>query len=172
MGGISATTANNLLYGTDGYVTVNSVDVGATQGDIVIEMSTDEYYPDLMQARLPLVGTGKIIGAAGKITVTLVEWAYAVLATLYSMGSSSDANSEQIGSGALGTITELTNVVVQGVTKNNAKAFKATMAAARVTSPLSATLSETQNTGLEVVFEALGTTSAPSTMPMWIQIAV
>jgi len=171
MGGISANTANHLLYGTDGYVSVNSTDIGATTGDIVVEMATEEYYPDLMQARLPLAGTGKIIGASGKITVTMAEWNYAVLATLHSLGHSSSANSEQIGSGALGTITELDNVKVEGVTKNDGKAFRVTMAKARVTSPLSATLSEKQETGLEVVFEALGTTSAPNTFPMYIEIA-
>lgn len=172
MGGISAVTANHLLYGTDGYVTVNGTDVGATIGDIVVEMATEEYYPDLMQARLPLSGTGKIIGATGTITVTLAEWNYAVLSVLYSLGSSSNANSEQIGSGALGTITELTNVIVLGCSKNSGKAWKATMAKARVTSPLSATLSESQETGLEVTFEALGTTAAPSTYPLMIQMAV
>jgi hypothetical protein len=134
-------------------------------------MGTEEYYPDLMQARLPLSGTGKIIGATGKITVTLAEWNYAVLSTLYSLGASSNASSEQIGSGALGTITELTSVVVLGVSKNSGKAWKATLAKARVTSPLSATLSESQESGLEVVFEALGTSSAPSTHPMMIQMA-
>lgn len=172
MGGISATTANNLLYGTDGYIEVNGTDIGATIGDIVVEMATEEYYPDLFQARLPLAGTGKIIGASGKITVTLAEWSYAVLSTLYSMGASSNATSEQIGSGALGTITELSDVKVMGVTKNNGNAFIATIVKARVTSPLSATLAEGQETGLEVVFEALGTPSAPSTMPMWINIGV
>ena len=158
--------------GTDGYVTVNGTDVGATIGDITIEMATEEYYPDLMQARLPLSGTGKIIGATGSITVTLAEWNYAVLSTLYSLGASSNASSEQIGSGALGTITELTNVIVLGVSKNSGKAWKATMAKARVTSPLSATLSKSQETGLEVTFEALGTTAAPNTYPLYIQMAV
>lgn len=171
MGGITANTAGNMLYGTDCYVTANGTDLGATIGDVVIEMTAEEYYPDLMQARLPLAGTGKIIGAAGKATVTLAEWAYAVLSTLFSFGASSDANSEKIGSGALGTITELDTVIVTGVTRNDGKAFRATIAKARVTSPLSATLSEKQETGLEVVFEALGTPSAPSTMPMWIEIA-
>lgn len=152
-------------------MTINGTDVGATIGDIVVEMTAEEYYPDLFQARLPLSGTGKIIGASGKITVTLAEWAYSVLSTLYSLGASSNANSEQIGSGALGAITELTDVKVMGVSKNSGKAFEVTIAKARVTSPLSATLSEGQETGLEVVFEALGTASAPSTMPMWISMA-
>ena len=33
------------------------------------------------------------------------------------------------------------------------------------------TLSEKQESGLEVVFEALGTADAPSTFPMYIEIA-
>lgn len=169
MGGISANTAGKLLYGTDGYVTANGTDLGATSGDIAVEMATEEYYPDLMQARLPLAGTGKVIGAGGKVTVTMEEWAYSVLSLLFSVGASSDADSEKIGSGALGTITEIDNVIVTGVSRNDGKAFKVTMAKARVTSPVQATLSEKQETGLEVVFEALGTPSAPSTMPMWIE---
>lgn len=172
MGGITANTAGRLLYGTDAYITLNGTDAGATIGDIVIEMATEEYYPDLMQARLPLAGTGKVIGASGKVTVSLSEWAYAVLSTLYSFGASSDANSEKIGSGPLGTITEIDTVIVTGVTRNDGKKFRCTIAKARVTSPLSAPLSEKQETGLEVVFEALGTPSAPSTMPMWIEIEV
>lgn len=169
MGGISANTGNYILYGTNGYVKVNGTDVGATIGDIAIEMASEEYYPDLGQARGPVSGTGRIIAANGKITATLAEWAYAVLSTLHHLGSSSDANSETIGSGTVGTITELTNVVVTGVTRNDGKAFEATIAKARVTSPIAATLSEKQESGLEVVFEALYTLNSPSTFPMWVK---
>ena len=171
MGGIAATTGNYILYGTNGYLTVNGTDVGSTIGDIQVEMATEEYYPDLAQARGPVSGTGKIIGATGKITATLAEWNYTILSTLTSLGASTDANSETIGSGTLGTITELTNVVVTGLSRNDGKAFKATIAKARVTSPIAATLAEKQETGLEVVFEALFTTNNPNTFPMWVQFA-
>lgn len=171
MGGISANTGNYILYGTNGYMTVNGTDVGATIGDIAIEMATEEYYPDLAQARGPVSGTGKIIAGTGKITATLAEWNYTVLSALHHLGASTDANSETIGSGTIGTITELTNVIVTGVSRNDGKAFKATIAKARVTSPISATLSEKQESGLEVTFEALYTLNSPSTYPMWVQFS-
>lgn len=166
-----ATNSNYILYGTDGYVTANSTDLGHTLGEIEVELSTEEYYPDLSRARGPVKGTGRIVGAASKVTVTLAEWQYATLSTLFSMGASSDANSEKIGSGALGTITEIANIIVTGVTRNDSKAFRVTIPFARVTSPLAASLAEASETGLEVTFEGLFTDAAPATMPGWIEIA-
>ena len=166
-----ATNSNYILYGTDGYVTANSTDLGHTIGDIEIELSTEEYYPDLSRARGPVMGTGRIIGAAAKVTVTLAEWQYATMSTLFSSGASSDANSEKIDSGTLGDVTEITNIVVTGVTRNDGKAFRVTLPYARVTSPIAATLAEASESGLEVTFEALFTDGAPKTMPGWIEIA-
>lgn len=166
-----ATNKNYILYGTDGYVTVNSTDLGHTIGDIPIELSTEEYYPDLSRARGPVMGTGRIVAAASKITVTLAEWQYATLSTLFSSGASSDANSEKIGSGTLGTITELTNIIVTGVTRNDGKAFRVTIPYGRATSPIASTLAEAAESGLEVTFEGLFTDAAPKTMPGWIEIA-
>lgn len=170
MGGISSNTGNYILYGTDGYITVNGTDIGATIGDISIEMSAEEYYPDIAQARGPLAGTGRIVGATGQVTVTMAEWNYTVLSSLFSLGHGSDSNSEWIGSGTLGTITELDNVVVTGVTRNDGKAFMVTIEKARVTSPVSTTLAEGEESGLEVTFEALYTLSNPSTYPMYIKM--
>lgn len=166
-----ATNKNYILYGTDGYVTVNGTDLGHTIGDIQIELSTEEYYPDLSRARGPVLGTGRIVGAGSKVTVTVAEWQYATLGTLFSSGASSDANSEKLGSGSLGTITELTNVIVTGVTRNDGKAFRCTLGYARVTSPIAADLAESAESGLEITFEALFTDAAPKTMPGWIEIA-
>ena len=67
-------------------------------GDISVEMTTEEYYPELLQALGPLSGTGKIIGATGTVTCTMAEWNYTVLAALFHLGSSTDANSQKIGS--------------------------------------------------------------------------
>lgn len=172
MGGISSNTGNYILYGTGGYVTVNGTDIGSLIGDIAIEMATEEYYPDLMQALGPVVGTGKIVGATGKVTATMAEWYYTVLAALFHLGSSTDANSQKIGSGAIGTITELTNVVITGITRNDNKPFRVTIEKARVTSPVATTLSKGEIAGLEVTFEALYTTNAPATFPMYIEIGV
>lgn len=171
MGGISSNTPNYILYGTNGYMTVGGTDIGSTSGDFVIEMATEEYYPDLAQALGPLVGTGKIIGATGKITVKLAEWNYAVLSLLHHLGASSDASSETIGSGSLGTITELSNIIITGISRNDGKAFKCTMDKGRVTSPIGATLSEKSEAGLEVTFECLYTTANPAKFPMYIQFA-
>jgi hypothetical protein len=135
-------------------------------------MTPEEYYPDFMQARGPVSGTGKIIGITGSVTVTMAEWNYTVLKTLFSVGYSSTASSETIGSGAIGTVTELTNVIVTGVTRNDTKAFRVTIAKARVTSPVATTLSEKEVSGLEVTFESLQTLAAPATFSMWIDIAV
>jgi hypothetical protein len=135
-------------------------------------MTTEEYYPDLLQALGPVVGTGKIVGATGTITCTMAEWYYTVMSALFHLGSSTDANSQKIGSGAVGTITELTNVIITGTTRNDNKAFKVTMAKARVTSPIATTLSKGEVAGLEVTFETLYTTNAPSTFPMFVEIAI
>jgi hypothetical protein len=172
MGGISASTGNYILYGTNCYLTVNNTDIGSLIGDVSMEMTTEEYYPDLLQALGPLTGTGKIIGATGTVTATLAEWNYTVLAALFHLGSSTDANSQKIGSGAIGTITELTNVVVTGLTRNDLKPFKVTILKARVTSPVATTLSKSEIAGLEVTFESLYTTAAPATFPMFIEISI
>lgn len=135
-------------------------------------MATEEYYPDLLQALGPVAGTGKIIGATGTITCTMAEWNYTVLAALFHLGQSTDANSQKIGSGAVGTITELDNVVITGLTRNDSKPFRVTAAKARVTSPVATTLGKGEVAGLEVTFETLYTTASPSTFPMYIEISI
>lgn len=163
--------STKIVYGTGGYVTVNSTDLGHYLGEIAVELSAPEYYPDLSRALGPVSGTGKIVGGAAKVTLTLAEFQYATLAALFSMGSSSNANSEQIGSGALGVITELTNVIVTGFVRNDTKAMRVTIPKARVTSPIAVSLAKGKETGLEVTFEALFTDAAMSTMPGWVEIA-
>jgi len=172
MGGISTNTGNYILYGTNAYVTVNGVDLGATIGDIAVNMQTEEYYPDLFQARGPVSGTGKIIGASGSVTVTMAEHNWTVLSALWSAGSGSDASSQMIGSGTLANITELNNVIVTGASRNDGKLFVVTIPKARATSPVAITLSESQESGIEVTFEALFTLNAPDKMPMWIKYQV
>ena len=172
MGGITTSTSDYILYGIDGYLTVGGVDLGATLGEIGVELATEEYYPNLAQARGPVRQTGKIIGASGQVTVTIAEFNFAVLKTLFSSGYSSDASSEVIGSGTIGTITEVATVIVTGISRNDSKAFRVTIPYARVTSPIAVTLHEDQESGIELTFEALFTESAPKTMPIWIEFAV
>lgn len=169
MGGISANTSGKLLYATNGYLTVNGTDVGATLGEFSIEMAAETYYPDLAQAPMPVAGTGKVISASGKITATLAEWTYNVLSALYAQFGSNSSTSETIGSGSIGTITELDNIIITGITRNDGKAFKCTMVKGRITSPIAATLSKSQEAGIEVTFESLSVVNAPSVFPMFIQ---
>lgn len=171
-GPLDASTAGKMLYGRDGYVDVGGVSLGATLGDITFEMKAVEYYPEIAQALGPVAGTGRIIGATGQVKVTLAEWAYAKLSTLFSMGTSSDAQSETVGGGSVGTITELSNVRITGITRNDNKPFLCTITSCRVTSPLGATLAPNKETGLEVVFEALFSATAPKVFPMKIQFGV
>ncbi len=169
MGGISSNTGNNILYGTDGYITVNGTDIGATEDAISIEWSVEQYYPDLAQARGPVAGTGRVVKGEFAIKCKMTEWQYAVLSLFCgSYGASSDANSEKIGGGVLGTIAEVSNVIVTGITRNDNKAFKATIASAYVELG-NIELSESKETVLEVTFKGLYTTSAPKTLPGFVQ---
>lgn len=172
MGGISTNTGNRILYGTDGFVTIGSTDLGATEDEISIEWSVEQYYPDLAQARGPVKGTGRVVKGDFKIKCKLTEWTYAVLSQICgSLGSSSDANSEKIGGGVLGTVTELSNVQVTGVTRNDGKPFVATLPECYVEVG-NIGLNEAKETVLEVTFMGLYTTSAPKTLPGFIQFGV
>jgi hypothetical protein len=172
MGGISSDTPNYILYGTDGFVTVNTVDLGATEDAITIEWSVEQYYPDLAQARGKVSGTGRVVAGEFSIKVKVTQWQYSILSTLVgSYGTSSDADSEQLGGGTLGTITEVTNVIVTGISRNDGKAFKATIAKAYVEVG-NIELNEKSETTLELTFFGLYTTSAPKTLPGKIQFDV
>lgn len=172
MGGISSTTPNKILYGTDGYLTVNSTDMGATEDALEIEWSIDQYYPNLAQARGNVAGTGRTVKGDFKIKCKLVEWQYATLSVICgSYGASSNANSEQLGGGVLGTVTEVNNVIITGVTRNDSKAFVATIPKAYVELG-NVSLNEDKETVLEVTFMGLFTTSAPKTLPGTIQFQV
>lgn len=171
MGGISANTGNYILYGTDGFITVNGTDLGATEDAISIEWMVEQYYPDLAQARGNVAGTGRVVKGEFKIKVKITEWQFATLSLLCgSYGVSSDANSEKYGGGTLGTVSEISNVIVTGITRNDNKAFKATIATAFVELG-NVELSESKETVLEVTFNGLYTTSAPKTLPGFINIA-
>lgn len=170
MGGISSTTPNDILYGTDGFVTVNSVDLGATIGDITIEWGVTHYYPDLAQARGPLSGTGIVTDGFFRAQVTIAEWKWTQLTQVMgSVGSTSSGDSYKLGGRALSQAVEVTAVVVTGVQKNSGKDFRATIDKAYVTVG-GITLSETKETGLQLTFEGLYSTTAPTTLPGYIEI--
>jgi len=172
MGGISSATSTKLLYGTDGYLTVAGTDMGSTEDDLSIEWSVDQYYPDLAQARGPVVGTGRVVKGEFKVKAKLAEWQYATLSIICgSYGASSNANSERIGGGTLGTVTEVSNVIITGVTRNDNKAFRATIPSAYVELG-NISLNEAKETVLEVTFMGLFTTAAPKTLPGYIEFQV
>ena len=170
MGGISVDTTGELLYGTDGYVTVDSVDLGATLGDIVIEWGYTPYYPDLAQARGPVAGTGIVTEGFFRAQVTIAEWRWANLTKVMgALGSDSSGDSYKFGGQALASMVEVDNVIVTGVQKNGGKDFKATIAKAYAT-PGGVTLSEKQETGLQLTFEGLYQVASPTTLPGYVQI--
>lgn len=171
-GGISANTGNNILYGTDGYLTIGSTDLGATQDSISIEWSIEQYYPDLAQARGPVAGTGRVIKGEFKVKVKLTEWQYSILSLFCgSYGASSNANSQRIGGGTLGTVTEVSNVKVTGITRNDGKAFQAVIPTAYVEIG-NIELAETKESTLEVTFMGLFTLTNPKALPGYLEIAV
>ena len=169
-GGINANTATNLIYGTDGYMTVNSVDLGATKGDLEISWSLTQYYPDIAQARGPVAGTGRVTEGRFQVKVTILEWTYTVLSQFVgSWGYSSTATSEKIGGGSLKNLTEVNNVIITGITRNDNKAVRVTIPKAYVELG-DIKFSEKEETSIDVTFIGLFTTTSPSTLPGYIEI--
>lgn len=171
MGGITSNTAAGLLYGTNGYLTVDSIDLGSTLGDFSVEWSIEQYYPDIHQALGPVSGTGRVVKGEFRIKTTLAEWTYAVLSSiLATYGASSDANSETLGGGQLGSIQEVDNVILTGLTRNDNKAVKVTMLKAYVEAD-NLSISKTKETGIGVTFHGLYNATEPDRMPGKIQFA-
>jgi hypothetical protein len=171
MGGISASTATQLLYGTDGYVTVAGTDLGSTTGDIAIEWSLTQYYPNIAQARGPVMGTGRVTEGKFSVKVTILEWTYAVLNKyIGSWGYSTSANSERLGGGSLKYVTEVSNVQISGMSRNDQKAILVTLPQAYIELG-GVSFAEDKETSLEVTFNGLFTTSSPTTLPGYIDIA-
>lgn len=169
MGGISSSTGSNILYGTDGYVTVNGTDVGATEGDIVVQWSLTQYYPDLAQARGPVSGTGIVSEGTFNVTVTLAEFSWTNLSVVMgSLGATSTGTSYKFGGSALNDVTEVSNVAVVGVSRNDGKAFTAIIPTAYVEIG-NLNLSEGKESTIEVTFHGLYTTALPTTLPGSIQ---
>lgn len=169
MGGISTATGGGLMYGTDGYVTVNSVDLGATVGEIKCEWSIKNYFPNLFQARGPVQGTGRVTEGTMKIMVTITEWQYASLQQMFgSIGVSSAASSFVFGGGNISLISEVTNVVITGLKRNDATPVYFKLAQASVTLG-GISFKEDAETTMEVTFEGLYTLANPSRFPGQVQ---
>lgn len=170
MGGISATTPNNVAYGNDGYITVNTVDIGATVGDFTVEWGATHYYPNFTQALGPLSGSGTVTDAMFRLQCSIAEWAWANLsAAIGTLGSDSSGNSYKIGGQAISGPVELTSVVLTGISTNGGKAMKVTLGKAyvEVGNPV---FSKTQEAVLPLTFVGLFTGAAPTTLPGYIEI--
>lgn len=170
MGGISSSTSNNLLYGTNAYLTVNSQDIGATLGDVEIAWGITQYYPDIAQALGPVAGTGKVTEGSFSVKVTISEWSWTILNEVVgSIGADSSGTSYKLGGASLGSISEISDVIVTGLTRNDGKEFKATITSAYVDVG-DITLTKGSETGLELTFHGLYTTSNPDQLPGKIEI--
>lgn len=170
MGGISSATPGNILYGNDGYITVNSVDLGATEGEFTIEWGAEHYFPDLAQAMGPLSTTGKVTGGFFRIKATLAEFGWTNLAAFMAeLGADSSGDSYKFGGGALGNISELTNVILLGLTTNGSKAVKATIPKAYVEVD-SIGFGKGKEATMPVTFFGLYTATDYNKLPGYIQI--
>lgn len=171
MGGISANTANYVVYGTKGYITVDGTDVGATQGDFVVEWGVTQYYPDFSQAKGPVAGTGKVTEGFFRLRCTITEFDYDILSKVVgSIGADSTGTSEKFGGASLGDVTEVSNVILTGVTRQDGKALKVTIPKAYIEVG-NITFSKGDIATMDVTFHGLYTTSAPDTLPGYIEIA-
>lgn len=171
MGGISATTPNNILYGTNGYVQVGSTDLGATVGDFSCEWGAGHYYPNLTQAMGPLSGTGKINEGFFRLKFTLAEFGWTNLsAILAELGADSSGSSYKFGGGTLTTPTELTTVTLVGVTRNDSKAVKVTLPKCYVEVDAIAFSKDKEST-LPVTLIGLFTATDYNKLPGYIEIA-
>jgi len=133
MGGISASTGNNILYGNNGYMMVGAVDLGATVGDFSIEWGVEHYYPDIAQSLGELAGTGKIARGFFRMKATLAEFGWTNLsAILAELGADSSGSSYKFGGGTLNNPVELSNVKLEGLTRNDNKPLRATIPVAYV----------------------------------------
>lgn len=172
MGGITANTKNGLLYGTNGYMEVDGTDLGATVGDFSVEWAAEMYYPDIAQALGPVEGTGRVVKGEFRLKTTVTEWTYSVLsAILATYGASSDANSETLGGGTLGPITEVSDVKLLGLTRNDGKPVEIVIPKAYVEAG-NLTVSKGSETGIEVTFHGLYNATFPSQMPGKINFGV
>lgn len=170
MAGISSTTPNDILFGTDGYCSVDGVDLGALLGDITIQWGYTPYFPDFAQARGPVSGSGIITDAFFRATVNIAEWKWTQLTKVMgSIGSTSSGDSYKLGGQTMSSMVEVSTVIITGVQKNSGKDFKATIAKAYVI-PGDIVLSEKKETGLQLTFEGLYTAAAPTTLPGYIEI--
>ena len=168
---ITSSTAGNILYGTNGYMTANSVNLGATEGDFSVEWGAEHYFPDLFQAFGELSGTGKVTKGFFRLKTTLAEFGWTNLsAILAELGADSSGSSYKFGGGTMGDLVELTNVILLGLTRNDGKPVRVTLPKAYVEVDAIA-FSKAKESTLPVTFFGLYTATDYNKLPGYVEIA-
>lgn len=174
MGGLSSDTVNYLVIAPGAYVTVGGTDIGALVNEIVYRVRREIYHPDLYGAKGEIKGTGHDIRAVPELTFTMTEFEYAKLQkAMARVGADSDANSEWIGGGTIGAIsdTDYPEVKVLGVTRHDGKAIEVVLNQAYISNEPEVTFSDREDSTIEVTFTGVYTAAAPTTFPAKLYIA-
>jgi len=173
MGGMSSKTLTDLIIAPGAYVTVATVDMGALVETIEVNVSMERYFPDLYGAKGNIKGTGHINRAICQVTFRMAEWEYAKFVTIWNqIGTSTDANSEKVGDGTLGKIADAdyAAVVILGFTLHDDKPVQVELDNAFLANDPSFSLSDREDSFIEVTMESAYLVTAPTTAPFNIQM--
>ena len=173
MGGISATTATDMMLAAGAYVKVGTVDMGALSGTIDWVVETEYYTPVLYGAKGPVVGTIHIVQAVPKITLRMQEWEYEKFVEIWTnFGVGTDANSERVGDGVLGLIAtaEYQAVQILGATLYDTNVVQIDMDDAYVSNSPGSSFNDRENALIEVELTGTYLTTAVTTLPFSVQI--
>ena len=168
MAGISATTPNNLVIAPGAYVTVAGTDMGALMNEIVYRVRRATYHPKLFGAKGFIKGTGHDNEAVPELVFTMTEFEYSLLSeAMDRLGNSSDANSEWHGAGTIGKIADADYPVVKvlGTTRHDGKAIHIVLDQAFISNDPEVTLSDEEDSTLEVVFTGVYAAASATTFP-------
>ena len=173
MGGISATTATDLMLAAGAYVTIGTVDMGALEGTIHYWVEMETYHPDIYGAKGVLKGTGHDLKAVPKISFSMKEFDYAKFQKVWNrVGASSDAASEKIGDGTIGKIADADYVAVEvlGSELHSGKDVKIVIDNAFLSNNPDFTLSDRESSSIEVELTGAYLVTAPTTFPARVLI--
>ncbi len=175
MGGISATTATDLLLAAGAYVEIGEVDMGALEGTIHYWVEMETYFPDLYGAKGNLKGTGHDLKAVPKISFSMKEFEYAKFQQIWNrLGASSDAASEKVGDGTIGKIadSDYKAVTVLGSELHSGKDVKIVIDNAYLSNNPDFTLSDREDATIEVELTGAYLVTAPTTFPARMLIEI
>ena len=158
-------TANNMMLAAGATLTVGGTDVGAMMGETVFTVEVERYHPELHGVKGELEGTGFVIRATPKMTVTMAETSYFQLSVLMDqLGSGSNATSRWYGSGTLGQLAaaDYQAIIATGMSTCGSKSVKITLDQAYVSGSVSISLSDSEITSYEVEFTGTYNTNIAS----------